>query len=178
MAVKTAKDQDFAKEKKADQMQRYKRTKGILLKGYQLGVLPSVEVTITVKYTDVGRIITYRSEDRKDYPSMEELVRCSYKGQLMRRSNQAQSLRLREITDFLNTMNEGMQRSLLEECAGRGNVSLLNLYSEWCCQNHRSSTCRFSGNWMLGVADSSAVEGCMRSRQNVMGSTNQQTIHA
>ncbi len=79
MAIKTAEEQEFAKEKKADQMQRYKRTKGLLLKGYQLGVLSSVELTITVKYTDIGRIITYRSEDREDYPSMKELVRYSYK---------------------------------------------------------------------------------------------------
>jgi len=79
MAIKTAEEQEFAKEKKADQMQRYKRTKGLLLKGYQLGVLPCVKLTITIEYTDTGRITTYRSEDRNDYPSMQELVRYFYK---------------------------------------------------------------------------------------------------
>jgi hypothetical protein len=76
--MRTEAERMKAKSEKERKEQRRKRSEGFLIKGYQLGELPAVEMVAMIRYTDTGRLITYRSKKHIDWISIDDVVRGRY----------------------------------------------------------------------------------------------------
>jgi hypothetical protein len=152
--MKTEAERMKAKSEKERKEQRRKRTEGFLIKAYQLGVLPNVEIGVMIYYTDTERYITYRSKKQISGISMDKIVRCLYFAFYSLTKNRL-IIHFRKI-DYPNITREDILKDLQEENDGRIEITLSllkvrNLRTKLCCQNHRYSIYLYSKIWLVHI---------------------------